>query len=173
VTLDMMYWIESWKPGERPMFLTVVKVMVLRSVGVFSDVPEEILAELASYLGKLRWPPRSVSTRKVSSNVRCTSSPTSSCTCTKTIPCRTGRRRTLRRADDLRSGAAFGYCHSLGRHASARTRPIRTKDDINVFYAAVDVSGHGQLKARSKGGEALVWVRSIGSEIKSEFLFAV
>jgi hypothetical protein len=42
-----------------------------------------------------------------------------------------------------------------------------------VFYAAVDVSGHGQLKARSKGGEALVWVRSIGSEIKSEFLFAV
>ena len=40
VAPDMMYWIESWKPGERPMFLTVEKVMVLRSVGVFSDVPE-------------------------------------------------------------------------------------------------------------------------------------
>ena len=50
VAPDMMYWIESWKPGERPMFLTVEKVMVLRSVGVFSDVPEEVLAELACWL---------------------------------------------------------------------------------------------------------------------------
>lgn len=47
---DLLYWIESWKPGERPMFLTVEKVMVLRSVGVFADVPEEVLADLASYL---------------------------------------------------------------------------------------------------------------------------
>ena len=53
MTLDMMYWIESWKPGERPMFLTVEKVMVLRPVGVFSDVPEEVLAELASYLEEI------------------------------------------------------------------------------------------------------------------------
>ena len=60
VTPDMMYWIESWKPGERAMFLTV------------------------------------------------------------------------------------------------RTRPIRTKDGIDVFYAGVDVSVNGQLKARSKDGVALV-----------------
>ena len=53
MTPDMMYWIESWKPGERPMFLTVEKVMVLRPVGVFSDVPEEVLAELASYLEEI------------------------------------------------------------------------------------------------------------------------
>ena len=35
------------------MFLTVEKVMVLRPVGVFSDVPEEVLAELASYLEEI------------------------------------------------------------------------------------------------------------------------
>ncbi|HJP32984.1 MAG TPA: cyclic nucleotide-binding domain-containing protein [Candidatus Latescibacteria bacterium] len=50
---DLMFWIESWKPGERPMFLTVEKVMVLRSVGVFADVPEEVLADLAGYLEEI------------------------------------------------------------------------------------------------------------------------
>ena len=50
---DLMYWIESWTPGERPMFLTVEKVMILRSVSVFADVPEEVLAELAGYLEEL------------------------------------------------------------------------------------------------------------------------
>lgn len=53
VAPDLMYWIESWKPGERPMFLTVEKVMILRSVGVFSDVPEEVLADLAGYLEEI------------------------------------------------------------------------------------------------------------------------
>jgi hypothetical protein len=50
---DLMYWIESWKPVERPMFLTIEKVMVLRSVGVFSDVPEEVLPDLAGYLEEI------------------------------------------------------------------------------------------------------------------------
>jgi hypothetical protein len=50
---ELLFWIESWKPGERPMFLTVEKVMILRSVGVFADVPEEVLAELAGFLEEI------------------------------------------------------------------------------------------------------------------------
>ncbi|MBT6145611.1 MAG: cyclic nucleotide-binding domain-containing protein [Gemmatimonadetes bacterium] len=53
VTPDLMYWIESWKPGERAMYLTVEKVMVLSSVGVFADVPDEVLADLAGYLEEI------------------------------------------------------------------------------------------------------------------------
>jgi CRP/FNR family cyclic AMP-dependent transcriptional regulator len=50
---DLMYWIKNWKTGERPMFLTVEKVMILRSVVVFSDVPEDVLADLAGYLEEI------------------------------------------------------------------------------------------------------------------------
>ena len=35
------------------MFLTVEKVMILRSVSIFAEVPEEVLADLAGYLEQL------------------------------------------------------------------------------------------------------------------------
>ena len=48
---QLKYHTESNK--ESLMFLTVEKVMVLRSVGVFTEVPEEVLADLAGYLEQL------------------------------------------------------------------------------------------------------------------------
>ena len=38
------------------MFLAVEKVMVLKSVSVFSSVPEEVLADLANYLDEMEVP---------------------------------------------------------------------------------------------------------------------
>ncbi|MBT6144435.1 MAG: cyclic nucleotide-binding domain-containing protein [Gemmatimonadetes bacterium] len=51
-------WLEQLKhhsesSKESLMFLTVEKVMILRSVGVFTEVPEEVLADLAGYLEQL------------------------------------------------------------------------------------------------------------------------
>lgn len=48
--------VAHWQPGERPMFLTVEKVMVLKSVSIFEEVPEEMLADLAALLVEIEVP---------------------------------------------------------------------------------------------------------------------
>jgi hypothetical protein len=42
--------IETWREGDRQMLLAIEKVMVLKSVAIFSKVPDEVLANLASVM---------------------------------------------------------------------------------------------------------------------------
>ena len=42
--------LSAWKAGDKPMLMTIEKVMVLKSVSIFLGVPDEVLANLASVM---------------------------------------------------------------------------------------------------------------------------
>ena len=48
--------LQEWKEGDPPMLLTIEKVMVLKSVSIFSGVPDEVLADLASLMEEMEIP---------------------------------------------------------------------------------------------------------------------
>jgi AAA family ATP:ADP antiporter len=47
--------IETWREGDRQMLLTIEKVMTLKSVSIFSKVPDEVLANLASVMEEVEF----------------------------------------------------------------------------------------------------------------------
>jgi CRP/FNR family cyclic AMP-dependent transcriptional regulator len=47
--------IETWREGDRRMLLTIEKVMTLKSVAIFSKVPDEVLANLASVMEEVEF----------------------------------------------------------------------------------------------------------------------
>lgn len=42
--------VQTWREGDKPMLLAIEKVMVLKSVAIFSKIPDEVLANLASVM---------------------------------------------------------------------------------------------------------------------------
>lgn len=56
--------LSRWKEGDPPMLLSIEKVMVLKSVHVFAGVPEDVLANLSSYLEEIEVPANETVYRK-------------------------------------------------------------------------------------------------------------